>query len=136
MQKMKDYEGKYLDITGKIINAAIEVHKVLGAGYQEIIYHKAMILALSERGLSCESEKEFYIFFRNRNIGEYKLDLVVAGKVIVELKAVIGEMPEVFKAQVISYLKASGLEVGLLMNFGNESLDVRRLVRYKDYLKH
>ena len=136
MQKMKDYEGKYLDITGKIINAAMEVHKVLGAGYQEIIYHKAMIVALSERGLNCESEKEFYIFFKNRNVGGYKLDLVVAGKVIVELKAVIGEMPEVFKAQVISYLKASGLEVGLLMNFGNESLDVRRLVRYKDYIKH
>jgi len=136
MQKMKDYEGKYLDITGKIINAAIEVHKVLGAGYQEIIYHKAMIIALSERELSCESEREFHIFFKNRNIGEYKLDLVVAGKVIVELKAVVGEMPDVFKAQVISYLKASGLEVGLLINFGNESLDVRRLVRYKDYLKH
>jgi len=133
---MKDYEGKYLDITGKIINAAIEVHKVLGAGYQEIIYHKAMIIALSERELSCESEREFHIFFKNRNIGEYKLDLVVAGKVIVELKAVVGEMPDVFKAQVISYLKASGLEVGLLINFGNESLDVRRLVRYKDYLKH
>jgi len=136
MQKMKDYEGKYLDITGKIINAAMEVHKVLGAGYQEIIYYRAMILSLSERGLNCESEKGFYIFFKNRNIGEYKLDLVVENKVIVELKAVIGEMPEVFKAQVISYLKASGLEVGLLMNFGNESLEVRRLVRYKDYLKH
>ena len=135
MQKMSDYQGKYLDITGKIINAAMEVHKALGPGYQEIIYHKAMIIALSDRGLKCESEKEFYIFFKNRNIGMYKLDLIVGGKVIVELKAVVGEMPEVFKAQVISYLKASGLEVALLINFGNESLDIRRLVRYKDYQK-
>ena len=62
MQKMKDYEGKYLDITGKIINAAMEVHKVLGAGYQEVIYHKAMIIALAERGLSCESERVFNKF--------------------------------------------------------------------------
>lgn len=133
---MKDYEWKHQDITGEIINAAMEVHKILGPGYQEVIYHKAMTIALPERNLIGESEKEFEILFKNKLIGKYKLDLVVNKLVIVEFKAVVGEMPEVFKAQVISYLKASGLEVALLINFGNKSLDVKRLVRYKDYLKH
>jgi len=85
MQRMSDYKGKYLDITGKIINAAIEVHKVLGAGYQEIIYHKAMILALSERGLSCESEKEFYIFHVDQRLRLYKMNLeLLARKIILK----------------------------------------------------
>ena len=136
MQKMKDFEGKYLDITGKIINAALEVYNTLGPGYQEIIYHNAMIIALRERGSKCESEKEFNIIFKSKIVGIHYLDLVVEDKVIVELKAVIGEMPEIFKAQVISCLKASGLEVALLINFGNDFLDVKRLVRYRNYIKH
>ena len=136
MRKMSDQLGKHSDITQKIINAAIEVHNTLGAGYQESIYHNAMIIALSERGLKCDSEKEFRIIFKNRTVGIHKLDLTVEDKVIIELKAVVGEMPEVFKAQVISYLKCSGLEVSLLINFGNDSLDIKRLVRYKDYIKH
>ncbi len=133
---MSDQLGKHSDITQKIINAAIEVQNTLGAGYQESVYHNAMIIALFERELKCESEKEFRITFKNKTVGVHKLDLVVEDKVIIELKAVVGEMPELFKAQVISYLKCSGLEVSLLINFGNEMLDIKRLVRYKDFIKH
>lgn len=133
MRRESDPLGKHSELTGKIINAAMEVHKILGSGYQEIVYHNAMLIAFNERNIKCESEKEFRIMFKNKIVGIHRLDLVVEGIVIVELKAVVGEMPEVFKAQVISYLKASGLEVALLINFGNESLDVRRLVRYHDY---
>ena len=111
----------------------MEICKILGPEYQDIVYHDTMLIALNERNIKCESEKEFRIMFKNKIVGIHRLDLVVEGIVIVELKAVVGEMPEVFKAQVISYLKASGLEVALLINFGNESLDVRRLVRYHDY---
>ncbi len=136
MRTMTDFDGKYLDITGKIINAAFEVYNILGPGYQEIIYHNAMMIALINRGLKCESEKEFIIIFKGKIIGIHHLDLFVEEKVVVELKAVVGEMPDVFKAQVISYLKASKLEVALLINFGNDILDVKRLVRYKDYVKH
>jgi len=133
MKKMSDHEWKHSELTGKIINAAMEVHKILGPGYQEIIYHRALIIALNEKKIKCDTEKEYKIKFKNKILGIYKLDLIANDCVLLELKAVTGEMPEVFKAQVISYLKASGLEVALLINFGNESLDVRRLVRYKDY---
>jgi GxxExxY protein len=124
MQKLPDHLCLHSDIAGKIINAAMEVHNKLGSGYQEIIYHKAMIIALRKRGLFVESEKEFTVIFNNCIVGIHKLDLVVERIIVVELKVAIGEMPEVFKAQVISYLKVSGLEVSLLINFGNESLDV------------
>ena len=136
MRKSKDTQWKYSELTGKIINAAMEVHSILGSGYQESVYHRAIIIALKERGLMCESEKEFTIIFKNIVVGVHRLDLVIEEAVILELKAVVGEMPEVFKAQVISYLKVSELEVALIINFGNESLDVKRLARYKDFLKH
>ena len=124
---------KYWDLTSKIIEAALEVHRLLGAGYQEIIYHNAMCLALIERGLNYSKEKEIKILFKDKIVGIHKLDLIVEDKVVIELKAVIGEMPDIFRAQVISYLKASKLEIALLINFGNESLDIKRLVRFHDY---
>ncbi|MFH1522880.1 MAG: GxxExxY protein [Patescibacteria group bacterium] len=124
---------KHWDVTSKIIDASMEVHRVLGADYQEIIYHNALFLALKARGLVFNKEKEFKIIFNNTIVGIHNLDLVVADKVVVELKAVTGEMPDISGAQVISYLKASKLEIALLINFGNESLDVKRLVRFHDY---
>jgi len=124
---------KHWELTSKIIDAALEVHKLLGAGYQEIIYHNALCLALNERKLKYSKEKEIKILFKDNLVGIHKLDLIIEDKVVVELKAVIGEMPDVFRAQVISYLKASNLEIALLINFGNESLDVKRLVRFHDY---
>jgi GxxExxY protein len=126
----------YIDLTEKIIEACFEVHRELGPGFQEIIYHNALKLALSKKGLTFETEKEFEVRFFNKVIGTHRVDLVVERKVIVEIKAVAGRLPELFKAQVISYLKASGLEIGLLINFGNEKLDIKRLARYKDYKKH
>ena len=124
---------KYWELTSKIIDAALEVHRILGPGYQEIIYHNALGLSLKDKGILFTREKEIEIFYKGRVIGIHKLDLIIEDKVIVELKAVIGEMPDVFRAQVISYLKASNLEIALLINFGNESLDVKRLVRFHDY---
>lgn len=124
---------KYWDITSKIIDAAIDVHKILGSGFQEIIYHNALCVALYEKGIKFKKENGIKILFKNNIVGLHKLDLIIEGKIVVELKAVIGEMPDVFRAQVISYLKASGLEIALLINFGNESLDVKRLVRFHDY---
>jgi GxxExxY protein len=73
--------------------------------------------------------------FLKKLVGKFRVDFVVNKKVIVEIKAIRGNLPEVFKAQVISYLKASGLEVGILVNFGNDKLNVKRLARYKDYQK-
>lgn len=97
---------KYWDITSKIIDAAIDVHKILGSGFQEIIYHNALCVALYEKGIKFKKENGIKILFKNNIVGLHKLDLIIEGKIVVELKAVIGEMPDVFRAQVISYLKA------------------------------
>jgi GxxExxY protein len=124
------------ELTRKIIGIAMAVHREIGPGYPEHVYHSAMIIALDQENLLFESEKEIDIYFRNNLITNFRLDLVVENSVVIELKAVVGEMPNIFKTQTISYLKASGIEVGLLINFGNDSLEVKRLARYKDYSKN
>jgi GxxExxY protein len=78
--------------------------------------------------LKYEVEKEFLVSFQEENIGKFRVDLLVENSVIVELKAIVGRMPKIFETQVISYLKASNLKVGLLINFGNRQCEVRRLM--------
>jgi len=124
---------KESDLTKKIIGLAMQVHNEIGPGYQESIYHNAMIVILESKGYKFETEKEIDIFFQNKLVGLFRLDLLIENKIVVELKAVVGEMPNIFKTQTISYLKASGVEIGLLINFGNPSLDVKRLARYHNY---
>lgn len=128
---------KYLfsELTEKIIGLCLEVHRNLGLGFPEKVYHKALELVFSKNDFDYDSEKEFNVMFLNKLVGKFRVDFVVNKKVIVEIKAITGDFPEVFKAQVISYLKASGLEVGILINFGNDKLNVKRLARYKDFRK-
>ncbi|MBU2541998.1 GxxExxY protein [Patescibacteria group bacterium] len=126
---------KESDLTQKIIGIAMRIHCEIGPGFQEKIYHRAMMIALENDGMIIESEKEYNINFENIKVGVFRADLVVENKVIIELKAVVGEMPKIFQTQTISYLKASGLEVGLLINFNNQSLEVKRLANYKNYKK-
>ena len=120
---------KYEDITQKVIGAAFEVHKFLGNGFQEVIYQRALALELSQAGLSFEREIEQEIFYKEqeRPIGTRRADFVVEGKVLVELKAII-ELEDVHVAQILNYLKAYRIEVGLLINFGSKSLTFKRLV--------
>ncbi|HNV30760.1 MAG TPA: GxxExxY protein [Cyclobacteriaceae bacterium] len=122
-------ELKYKDITEKIIGAAFEVHKFLGNGFQEVIYQRALAWELKQAGLSFAREIEQDIFYKElpEPIGTRRADFVVEGKVLVELKAVI-ELEDVHLAQVLNYLKAYRLEVGLLINFGSRSLTFKRLV--------
>ena len=128
---------KYLfsELTEKIIGLCLDVHRNLGPGFPEKVYHKALELVFSKNDFDYDSEKEFNVMFLNKLVGKFRVDFVVNKKVIVEIKAITGDFPEVFKAQVISYLKASGLEVGILVNFGNDKLNVKRLARYKDFRK-
>ncbi|MBU1895277.1 GxxExxY protein [Patescibacteria group bacterium] len=125
---------KHSDLTRKIIGIAMKVHREIGPGFQEKIYHRAMEIALIKENLLFESEKEFNVCFQNDWVGTFRVDLFVEDKIIVELKAVCGEMKKLFLTQTISYLKASNMEVGLLLNFGNRDLEVKRLAHYKDYL--
>ena len=122
MEKPKD------PLTEKIIACCFRVHNELGPGFAEKIYHKALMIAFEDADLAYEAEKTFNVFFQDKKVGSFRLDLLVEGKVIVEIKALTGNIPEVFKYQVLSYLKASGLRVGLLINFGNKSCHIKRFV--------
>lgn len=114
-------------LTEKIIACCFEVHKQLGPGFPEKIYHNALIIVFEERGIKYESEKDFNVFFNNKKVGNFRCDLFVEGNVIVELKSVTGVMPILFRNKLISYLKASKIKTGLLINFGNTSCDVKRV---------
>ena len=115
-------------LTEKIIACCFKVHSELGPGFNEKIYRHGLILALKEGSLKYETEKEFIVYFQDKKIGALRLDLIVEGKVIVELKALTGNIPDVFKYQVLSYLKVSNLHVGLLVNFGNKSCQIKRFM--------
>jgi GxxExxY protein len=115
-------------LTAKIIEACYGVHNELGPGFIERIYMNALKIALEKLKLQYISEKEFTVKYDNQSIGKFRVDFLIEDKVIVEIKAVEGKMPKLFESQVISYLKASNLKVGLLINFGNRKCEVRRLM--------
>jgi GxxExxY protein len=115
-------------ITERIIGYCFEVHRELGPGFNERIYCNALRLLFDQKGLRYQREKEFEVFYLNKKIGSFRADLVVEDEVIVEIKSLAGNIPTIFEHQLISYLKASGCHVGLLINFGNKSCQVKRVV--------
>ena len=120
---------KHKDITEKIIGAAIEVHKFFGNGFQEVIYQRALAVEMRKVGLEFVREVEHDIYYKDfpEPIGTRRADFVVAGNVLVELKAVTMLEP-VHEAQILNYLKAYRLEIGLLINFGEKRINVKRLI--------
>ena len=120
---------KYSDITEKIIGASFEVHKFLGNGFQEVIYQRALAYELHKAGLEFAREINQEIYYKDLEepIGTRRADFVVEGKILVEIKAVI-QLEDVHLAQILNYLKAYKLEVGLLINFGSKSLTFKRMV--------
>ena len=122
-------ELKHKDITEKIIGASFEVHKFLGNGFQELIYQRALAYELSQAGLVFAREIDQDIFYKElaEPIGTRRADFVVDAKVLVETKA-LTKLEDVHVAQVLNYLRAYKLEVGLLINFGAKSLEFKRLI--------
>lgn len=120
-------KSKHNDLTRIIIGCCFEVHNTLGPGFLEKIYVNALKIKLQQRGLTFEAEKEFIVEFEKTVIGKFSCDLLVENKVIVELKSVTGYQPKLFQNQLISYLRASKVKTGLLINFGNTSCEVKRL---------
>jgi GxxExxY protein len=122
-------ELKYKEISEKIIGASFEVHKFLGNGFQEVIYQRALAYEMNQAGLEFAREIEQHIFYKalEEPIGTRRADFVVEGKILIELKAII-QLEDVHLAQVLNYLKAYKLEVGLLINFGSKSLSFKRLI--------
>ena len=127
MDKQEEY--KYSELTKTIIGCAMKVHSFLGNGFQEVIYQRALALELRSAGINFQREIEQQIFYRDYNepIGTRRADFVVEEKVLVELKATT-QLDDVHKAQVLNYLKAYRIEVGLLINFGEKSLNFKRLI--------
>ena len=118
------------DLTRTIIGCAFEVQNELGNGFLESVYEKAMVVALAEAGVPVRAQVPIGVHFRGQRVGDFVADLLVAGKVIVELKAVDRIVPQ-HKAQVINYLKATGIPVGLLINFGSPKVEHHRFTRSK-----
>ena len=121
---------KYLEseLTGKIIGCGMEVHRILGNGFQEVIYQRALSIELSGKKLGFTREHEMDICYKGEVIGTRRVDFFVEGKVMVELKALI-HLEDVHLAQAINYLEAYGLAVGLLINFGGKSLEFKRVMK-------
>jgi len=115
------------ELSSRVIAAAIEVHKRLGPGFLESVYEQALRLELSDRGIPFEPQKEIEVLYGGRQVGTHILDLLVANTLVVELKAV-KSLEDIHYAQVKSYLRASGTNLGLLMNFNSTTLDVKRVV--------
>lgn len=127
---MNRIEKDINSITHKIIGCAMQVHRTLGNGFQEVIYQRALAIEMSFEGLSFEREMEMPIFYREQQIGTRRVDFFVDGCVMVELKA-LEKIEDVHKAQAINYLEAYQIADGLLINFGGLSLEFKRLYNKK-----
>jgi len=117
-------------LTHKIIGCAMQIHRTLGNGFQEVIYQRCLAIEFEQEGIDFEREKEMPIFYRNQQVGTRRVDFLVANCVMVELKA-IEKLEDVHKAQAINYCEAYSIADGLLINFGGQSLDFKRVYNKK-----
>ncbi len=127
---MINEQYKYSELTSKIIGCAMTVHKTLGNGFQEVIYQRALEIEMRLVDLSFTREHEMPIFYREKQIGTRRVDFLAEGIISVELKANT-KLEDVHLAQAINYLEAYNLEIGLLINFGETSLNFKRLTNKK-----
>lgn len=121
---------RYSDITEKIIGCAMQVHRKMGNGFQEVIYQRCLAIEMERRGLNFTREQEMIIYYDHVEVGTRRADFLVENRILVELKA-LAKLEEVHFAQAINYLEAYKIEVGLLINFGAKSLEFKRLVKTK-----
>lgn len=119
----------YQDLTDKILKAAYAVHHELGHGFLEKVYQEALAIELTELGIPFEREKHIVITYHGKPLAcDYVADFVIDNKVILELKAV-SELTNAFEAQLINYLRGTGIKLGFLMNFGQPRFEFRRIVK-------
>ena len=117
---------KFEEITKRIIGCAMRVHSILGNGFQEVIYQRALEIEMNLEGLGFEREKEMPVLYKEHIIGTRRVDFFVEEKIMVELKALI-KLEDVHLAQAKNYLEAYNMEIGLLINFGARSLEFKRI---------
>lgn len=123
---MEDY--KYKEYTGEIIGCAMRVHAELGAGFPEVVYQRCLAIELRHAGLTFEAEVHLPLYYREEPVGSRRVDFLVESVILLELKATTDLTP-LHHAQTINYLNAYRLEVGLLLNFGQESLHYKRFIK-------
>jgi len=123
----KHGEFLYGDLTNKIIELAIKVHKKLGPGFIEKIYEKALSHELNKGGIKYEKQKSIRVKYDEILLGDQRVDMIIEDKIIVELKAV-SEFNDIHQAQMISYLKAADKKVGLILNFAKPKLEIKRVM--------
>jgi GxxExxY protein len=128
---MVDNDYKYIDLTEKIIGCAFKVHSKLGTGFLEKIYENALMIELNKAGLSAQQQYPIKVYYDEVIIGDHVADMVVEDKVVIELKAV-NQLVRAHEVQLVNYLKATNLEIGLLINFGDK-ITVKRKVLSKNY---
>ena len=121
---------KHEDITYKIIACAMEVHRKLGPGYPEYIYHRALIIEFRLQNVRFEGEYDIRIHYKGEQVGVRRVDFLVEKIIPVEIKA-SSELSDINIAQAKNYLEASGIEIGLLINFGSSSLQFKRMINNK-----
>jgi len=117
---------KHKELTYKIIGCAMEVHKHLGNGFQELIYQRALAIEMESQGISFSREHEMQILYKGQDIGTRRVDFFVDCVIMVEIKAII-DLQDVHLAQAMNYVEAYNLEIGLLINFGAKSLQHKRV---------
>jgi GxxExxY protein len=117
---------KHKDLTGRLIQCVYKVHKALGFGFLENVYQNALLLELEKNGLRAVQETPIQVFYDGIIVGEYMADILVEDRIILELKSV-KELHPAHEAQLVNYLKATGLEVGLLINF-SDRVEIKRKV--------
>ena len=119
---------EYEDLTRQIIGCAYQVYNAMGFGFLESVYHQCMVIELNNQGISAKSEFPIEVLYDGRPVGNFEADLFVEGKVIVELKSV-RVLALAHEVQVVNYLKATGIDTGLLINFGERKVEVKRKFR-------
>lgn len=129
-QIMINSQYKHSELTAKIIGCAMTVHQILGNGFQELVYQRALELEMQQAGLGFSREFEMPIIYKGQQIATRRVDFLVEGVISVELKATT-KLEDVHLAQAINYLEAYNLEIGLLINFGEMSLNFKRLANKK-----
>ena len=114
-------------ITYQIRGAVFEINRILGSGFLEKVYEKALLIELLVRGLRAESQVAIGVTYKGEVVGEYFADIVVEGQVIIELK-VVDRLQKIHEAQLLNYLKATGYKVGLMINFTHPKAEIKRFV--------
>jgi GxxExxY protein len=123
-------EYKHSEITARIIGSAMKVHQKLRSGYQEVIYQRCLCIEFDKAGIKYQQEREMPIYYDGIEVGKRRVDFLIEDKVVLEIKA-LSEFTDTCLAQALNYLEVLGLEVGLLLNFGAKSLEIKRIANGK-----